>query len=74
MLFLKIVLMVQSSSITVTIDGERLTCARFSLSEPVHLGNFMFIAIYFGGPSPSPRRGDEGTAFMGSTRSGASTP
>jgi hypothetical protein len=46
----------------------------FSLGKPDHLGNFEFIADYFNGLSLSPRRGDEGVAFMGSTRSRASTP
>jgi hypothetical protein len=68
------VLMVPSSSINVTADGEHLICSGFSLGEPVRLGNFEFIADYFCGLSLSPRRGDAGTAFMGSIRNGASTP
>jgi hypothetical protein len=47
-------------------------CGGF-LGEPIRLGNFKFIADYFGSLSLSPRRGDEGTAFVGSTRSRAST-
>jgi hypothetical protein len=66
--------MVPSSVITVATDGECLTCGGFSLGEPVRLGNFEFTANYFGGLSLSPRRGDSGTTFMGSTRCGASTP
>jgi hypothetical protein len=66
--------MVPSSAIAIGGDGEHLTCDGFSLGETVHLGNFEFIADYFGGLSLSHRRGDEGTTFMGSTRSGASTP
>jgi hypothetical protein len=62
------VAMVPSSSIAVTADGG------FSLGEPVHLGNFEFIADYFGSLSLSPRRGNESAIFMGSTRSEASTP
>jgi hypothetical protein len=65
--------MVPSSAILVVANSERLTCSGFSLCETVCLGNFEFIADYFGGLSLSLRRGDEGTAFMGSTRSGAST-
>jgi hypothetical protein len=65
--------MVPSFAITVATDGERLTCGRFSLGEPVHLGNFEFVTDYFGGLSLSPRRDDSGTAFIGSTRCGAST-
>jgi hypothetical protein len=64
--------MVPSSSIAFVADGERLMCGGF-LGEPIRLGNFKFIADYFGSLSLSPRRGDEGTAFVGSTRSRAST-
>jgi hypothetical protein len=39
--------MVPSSVITITIDGERLMCGGFFLSETVHLGNFEFITDYF---------------------------
>jgi hypothetical protein len=46
--------MVPASSITITSNGEHLACSGFSLSEPVHLGNFEFIADYFGGLSQSP--------------------
>jgi hypothetical protein len=63
-----------SSSVTMTTDGECLACGGFSLGKPICLGNFEFIADYFGGLSLSPRRGNEGTIFMGSTHSGASTP
>jgi hypothetical protein len=65
--------MVPSSAIAVAADGERLTCGRFSCGETILLKNFEFIADYFGGLSLYPRRHDEGAAFMGSTRSGAST-
>jgi hypothetical protein len=65
--------MVPSSSIIIAADGECLTCDGFSPSEIVRLGNFEFIANYFGGLSHSPRRGHAGAAFMGSTRSGAPT-
>jgi hypothetical protein len=59
--------MVSSSMIVVAADGECLTCSGFSLGETVHLGNFEFIIDYFGDLSHSPRRGDVGSAFMGST-------
>jgi hypothetical protein len=68
------VLMGPSYAIAVATDGEHLTCGGFSLGETIHHGNFEFTADYFSGRSLSPRWGDEGTAFMGSTRSGASTP
>jgi hypothetical protein len=64
------ILMVLSSMITVTTDGEHLTCGGFPLGKTVHLGNFEFITDYFGGLSRFPRRGNLGAAFMGSTRSG----
>jgi hypothetical protein len=63
--------MVPSSAI---VDGEHLTCGEFSVGKTVHLGNFKFIAEYFGSLSLSPMRGDEGAAFRGSTHSKASTP
>jgi hypothetical protein len=66
--------MAPSSSVTVTADDERLTCDRFSLSEPIRLGNFEVTANYFSDLSLSPMRGYEGTTFVGSTRSGASNP
>jgi hypothetical protein len=65
--------MVPPSSIVVTADDECLTCGGFSLGKPVHLGNFEFIANYFDGLSLSHRRGNEGTIFVGSTHSRAST-
>jgi hypothetical protein len=66
--------MVSSSAIIVAANSERLMCSGFYLGETVCLGNFEFIADYFSSLSLSLRRGDVGTAFMGSTRSGASTP
>jgi hypothetical protein len=68
------VLMVPSSTFVVAADGECLMCGEFSLGETVHFGSLEFIDDYFGGLSLSPRRGDSGTVFMGSIRSGASTP
>jgi hypothetical protein len=65
--------MVSSSSIAIPADGEHLAYGGFSVSKPIHLGNLVFITDYFGGLSLSSRMGDEGTAFMGSTHSGAST-
>jgi hypothetical protein len=66
--------MVSSSSIAITADSERLACGEFSLGERVNLGNLEFITDYFGSLSLSPRRGNEGAIFVGSTRSKASTP
>jgi hypothetical protein len=73
-IFLWIVQMILSSSITAAADGEHLMCGGFSLDEPVCLGNFDFIIDYFGSLSISPRRGNEGAVFVGLTRSGVSTP
>jgi hypothetical protein len=66
--------MVPSSTITIADDGERLTFVGFSLSETVHLGSLEFIINYFGSLSLYPRRGDSGTAFMGSTSSRTLSP
>jgi hypothetical protein len=66
--------MVPSSMITVDVDGERLTCGGFSLCETIHLENFKFIIDYFSYLSRSPRRGDPGSAIMGSTCSGTPSP
>jgi hypothetical protein len=63
-----------NGAITVAAAGACLTCGGFSLGETVHLGSFEFIANYFGGLSLSPRRGDSGTAFMGSTCNGTPSP
>jgi hypothetical protein len=63
---------VPSSTIAIVANGERLTCAGFSVGKTVRLGSFAFIANYFGDLSLSPRRGDAGTTFMGSTCSRAS--
>jgi hypothetical protein len=71
--FLLDVPMVPSSVIAITADGEHSTCSGFSLDQTIHPGNFEFIVDYFGSLSLSPRRGDTGAAFMGSTRSGAPT-
>jgi hypothetical protein len=68
------VLMVPSSTFTIATDGEHLSCRGFSLAKTVCLGNFEFIADYFGSLSLSPGRDNSGTAFMGSTRSGVSSP
>jgi hypothetical protein len=66
--------MVPSSAITIAADGECLTCGGFSLGETVRFRSFEFIADYFSGLSLSPRSGDSGAAFMGSTRNGTPPP
>jgi hypothetical protein len=66
--------MVPSSMLAFSADGEHLMCSGFSLGETICLGSFEFNADYFDGLSLSPRRSDAGTAFMGSTHSGPSSP
>jgi hypothetical protein len=66
--------MVPSSAITITADGEHLICDGFSIDETVRFQSFEFIADYFSGLSLSPRRGDLGTTFMGSTLSRTPSP
>jgi hypothetical protein len=68
------VLTVPLSAIAIAADSKRLMCGGFCLGEIVCLGNFEFIINYFGGLTLSPRRGNTGVTFMGSTHSGASTP
>jgi hypothetical protein len=72
--FLLDIPIVSSSAIAVAANGEWLMCVEFSLGETIHLGNFEFIADYFGGLSLSPRRDDARDTFKVSTHSGASTP
>jgi hypothetical protein len=64
--------MVPSSSIANTADDECLACGGLCLSEPIRLGNFEFITNYFSSLSLSPKRGNEGSIFVGSTHSGLS--
>jgi hypothetical protein len=66
--------MVPSSVLTLSINGECLTCGGLSLGVVVHLASFEFIADYFSGLSLSPRWSDSGTVFMVSTRSGSLSP
>jgi hypothetical protein len=54
------VLMVPSSVLGVSTDGECLMCGGFSLDETIQLHCFEFIADYFGGLSLSPTRNDLG--------------
>jgi hypothetical protein len=68
------ILTASSSSIAITADDEHLASGGFSLGEPGHIRNFEFITDYFDGLSLSPRSSNEGTIFVGSTRSRASTP
>jgi hypothetical protein len=51
-----------------------LMCDGFSLDKTIRLGNFEFIVDYFSSLSLSPRRGNVGSTFMGSTHSRMPTP
>jgi hypothetical protein len=46
--------MVHLLALTISADGECLTCSGFFLSETVHFGSLEFIADYFSGLSLSP--------------------
>jgi hypothetical protein len=46
--------MLPSSALTVTADGERLSCGGFSLGETARFGNLKFILDHFGALSLSP--------------------
>jgi hypothetical protein len=59
--------MVHVSMLTITIDGERLTCSGFSLSETVCFGSLDFITNCFSSLSLSPKGSYSGTFFMGTT-------
>jgi hypothetical protein len=63
------VLIVHSSSLTVTTDGEYLTYGGFSLGEIVHFGSLEFITDYFNSLSLSPKGSDPGAIFVGMTHS-----
>jgi hypothetical protein len=62
--------MVHSFTFTIATDGERLTCGGFYLGETIRFGRLEFITDCFGGLSLSPRGGDSGAIFVGTTRSG----
>jgi hypothetical protein len=62
------ILMVHSSALAISAEGEHLTCSGFSLDETVCLGSFEFIADYYGTLSLSPRRNDPSASFIVSIR------
>jgi hypothetical protein len=62
------ILMVHSSELTITTDGECLMYSGFSLGKTIRFGNLEFIADFFGGLS-SPKGSDSRAVFMGTTRS-----
>jgi hypothetical protein len=63
--------MVHSSMLSITTDGERLTCSAFSLSETVRFGSLEFITDCFSDLDLSHKGSDSGAIFMGTTRSGS---
>jgi hypothetical protein len=56
--------MVHSSTLTVTTNGEHLTCGGFSLGETVHFGSSEFIVDCFSSLSLSQRGNKSGIVFM----------
>jgi hypothetical protein len=68
------VLMVPSSGITVTVDGERLTCGGFSLGETICFGSLEFIADFFGGLCLSLGREGSDATVIGATHNGPPSP
>jgi hypothetical protein len=66
--------MVPSLALTVTDDGERLSCGGFSLSETIHFGRLEFIADGFGGLSLSHMGDGSDTIVMASTCGGPPSP
>jgi hypothetical protein len=66
--------MVLSSALTVTADGERLSCGGFSLGETIHFGSIKFIIDLFGGLSLSPLGDGLDAIVMGSTRGRPPSP
>jgi hypothetical protein len=61
------ILMVPSSVLTVTADGERLSNDVFSFSETICFESLKFIVDHFGGLSLSSIGDGSGTTIMGST-------
>jgi hypothetical protein len=66
--------MVHSFALTVSINGERLTCGGFSLCETVRFGSLEFIVDFFSDLSLSPNDNGSCVTFMGSPRSKPMTP
>jgi hypothetical protein len=64
------ILMVHSSTLTITIDGEHLTCGGFSLNETVCSRSLEVIIDCFGSVSLSPKKNDSGIIFVGETCGG----
>jgi hypothetical protein len=60
--------MVHSYALTVSTDGEHLTCGGFSLNETIRFGS-LFIADCFGGLRLYPKESDSGAIFRSTTRS-----
>jgi hypothetical protein len=65
------VLMVHSSILAITTDGEHLTCGGFSLHEIVRFRSLEFIVNCFSGLSLSPKGSDSGTVFVRVTHGGS---
>jgi hypothetical protein len=63
------VLMVHSSTLAITTDGEHLTGGGFSLGETICFRSLEFIADYFGLLSLSPKGSNSDAIFTGITHS-----
>jgi hypothetical protein len=66
--------MVPSSTLTVAVDGESLSCSGFFLGETIHFGSLEFIADRFGGLSLYSSGDVLGTFVMDSARRGPPSP
>jgi hypothetical protein len=65
------VLMVHSSTLTVTIDGEDLTYGGFSLGKTIRFGSLEFIVDFFDSQGLSPKGSNLSAIFMGVTHRGS---
>jgi hypothetical protein len=61
--------MVQSSTLTITTDGEHLTCGGLFLRKTIRFGSLEFIIESFGSLSLSPKGSNLGAVFMGTAHS-----
>jgi hypothetical protein len=66
--------MVPSSALSVTADGERLSCGGFFLGKTIRFGSLEFISDHFGGLSLSPMGDGSDAIVMGSARGGPPYP
>jgi hypothetical protein len=65
------VLIVHSSTLVVSTNGERLRCGGFSISETIHFGSLEFIVDCLGDLRLSPKGSNPSVVFVSTTRSGS---